>query len=60
MSDLAPNFWCIIHGTPGKDPLTIEGPFWTQTDAQNNADADLKAEPDVPVMVDVLTNPSNC
>lgn len=56
----APNAWCVIHGTPGKDPLTIEGPFDTEADAQANADADAKAFPAVPVTVDVLLNPANC
>lgn len=60
MTDPQPNAWCVIHGTPGKDPLTIEGPFATEQEAQANADADAKAVPTVPVMVDILVNPANC
>lgn len=54
------NAWCIVHGTPGTDPLTIEGPFETKEAAEANAAADKQAHPDVPVMVDVLVNPANC
>jgi redox-sensitive bicupin YhaK (pirin superfamily) len=56
----ATNAYCIIHGTPGTTPLTIEGPFATEADAQTNAAADQKAIPTVPVLVDVLVNPANC
>jgi hypothetical protein len=56
----APNAWCLIHGTPGTDPLTIEGPFETEEEATANMEADQKAAPDVPVMIDVLVNPANC
>lgn len=59
-SPTPPNAWCLIHGTPGKDPLTIEGPFATAQEAEANAEADKHARPDVPVTLDVLVNPANC
>lgn len=60
MTDPAPNAYCVIHGTPGTNPLMIEGPFATEEEAQQNAQADQAAHPEIPVMVDVLVNPANC
>lgn len=59
MNDAAPNQWCIIRGTPGKDPLTIVGPFATADEATAYQKADTQ-ESSVPSMVDVLVAPANC
>jgi hypothetical protein len=60
VTDPVPNAYCIIHGTPGTDPLTIEGPFATEELATENLVADQAAHPEIPAMVDILVNPANC
>lgn len=54
-----PNQWCIIRGVPGKDPLTIVGPFATSDEATQYQQKDV-AESSVPSEIDVLVAPANC
>ena len=55
-----PNAYCVITGQPGKDPLTLIGPFVTIEDAQAHAAKHQQENPGVPAMADVLVNPVNC
>lgn len=55
-----PNGWCVILGTPGKDPLTIVGPFVAEADALAHQGKHQAENPTVPAMVDVLIDQRNC
>lgn len=51
--------WCIVHGLPGRDPLTVEGPFADEGAAAAKAGLHAQVRPDVPAIVDVLVHPDN-
>lgn len=59
MTTQPPNKSCIIRGTPGKDALTIIGPFDTPEEAQQYIQNDTQ-EASTPSVVDVLVDPANC
>jgi hypothetical protein len=49
--------WCVIYGTPGATPLTIEGPFADKAEAEAMCAESQKDRPQLAAMVDVLTAP---
>lgn len=57
---LQPNAYAVILGKPGTDALTLIGPFTTSDEANAHAAEHVKANPNVPTLVDVLVNPANC
>jgi hypothetical protein len=60
MTTNPPNGWCVISGSPGKDPLTIIGPFVDEASAIAHVDKHRQENPTTPVMADILINPANC